>query len=429
MKSEKSTIPLLLALVVLVAAAFSIVSLTSETDAACPPENENPPAYGGGEVSVDFQGQSGGSFSFMNGCLQPIHDVYLTIHYTNSWGSGNPNPNPTPESNIAIDGDEVSWGTPVYQDGAATQTKTIKKDGRQTQGGGDGSSCPNGKPITVQVQNSSNPPDCPIESVDAWFTDKWGTRIMETFFVDTDFIDNNGGGMGGNPLSIHYPAWYNWSRIFVNDSDYLIKGFIFSEIPVQTMAAINTSRLASTSADSKTVNFVYPLKPHTGGADVRVIYSTIPTASLALSCLPLISKVIPESADSGQIVDLGTGVSVPDITISEASVGAIDDDLGTGEIVLTPRNSYEFASISTVFVTEGNILLGTAYIFEGAIRIPVIFKSTIKSSITLGGMTISTLQGLSQGVLSVYQTEPGGNNSNFPYCTHAILEGGPPNNP
>ena len=74
--------------------------------------------------------------------------------------------------------------------------------------------------------------------------------------------------------------------------------------------------------------------------------------------------------------------------------------------------------MTSLTVNSGNIQLGTPYISNGKIYIQINSESTNEggSTITLSGITINTLTGISEGTVSVRQEEPTGNDSNFYYA-------------
>jgi hypothetical protein len=210
-----------------------------------------------------------------------------------------------------------------------------------------------------------------------------------------------------------------WSLCMKNKTNFLITGYHFTESPAPlSMVQLSSSRLGTTDCATKTVNFEFPLEPMSGRAVIGAKYSAAPSADTTVKCTPIISKVLPESADPRQAFHAGTAVSVPNITLTEAEAGAIHASGGLHEIILKPRNPFTFESVEALTVQSGNILLGTPYVDNGEIHIDILAPSygDGKSVVVLSGITIDTIAEITEGTVSVRQTEPGGNSSNFHFA-------------
>ncbi len=364
-----------------------------------------PPDYQGGETGFDIvpPDKAGGSAGWNNDTGQSIHDVWVKAKAS----TGGIIPSDSYDVDIRVNGELVNW----ERDGDASTKSNGKWVSQSSE-----DDCPPQGDIVVGV--SKDPPNTKFKQVINWFTDTEGRKIFPTETIANSDISSGSTTLLTLTISDNFPQ-DDWSIHVINGSSYLITGFTFSESPDSlTMSDLDISIAGTANPSTKTVTFDFPLGVNSGTVNISAEYSSEPTEDTTVSGAIAYSAVIPESSNHRQTFGPGTGISVPNIILDEVVFGAIDEESGEDEIILSPRNRFEFASINIVTVDSGNLQLGTPYISSGNIRIPIVAPSTNEggSTITLSGININTLSGLVEGTISVRQEEPTGNNSNLYYA-------------
>lgn len=355
------------------------------------------PSWEGGPISWDAS-DVGTTWTVTNDSGQPIHDAYV-------WGQKDGVDISDAESvSVKVDNQSVSWSE-----------NTSHESGCKWEGNSSSDDCPIGSNITLDVTFEEAQSG---RTGWAYFTnDNGNTMKVAQVLSNTDMCST---GSRGSTIGILYHNLQfdddNWSVVIKNQSDYLITAITFSESPSLTMATLSCSALSQTYTSTEKVEFEYYLAPSNGSATIDATYTSAPTQQTTVSCTYTVCEVLPESANRGFTFDEGTNISVPNITIEEIEAGAIDDDGGSGEIILRPRERFDFVGVTSTSITSGNIVLDTTYISSGDIHIPILASSSTKSTITITGITIDTVTGLSEGTVSVRMTEPSDNNCNFPYA-------------